>query len=271
MAKDEAFLLTDREYLRQRQYGTDANLSARQSIYQFQQPRVDLPARVLDLAALTGAETVADVGCGNGRYLAELDRRGHSGRTLGLDLSAGMLASARAAAGAAGLAAGDAAALPLAGHVADVTLAPHMLYHVPDKPAAVRELRRITRPGGQVLVVLNAADHLAELSAVAVAAAVDFGLQRSASLAEIRPDGGVDLDAGARLLGAQFSSVERHDFVSELAVPGPEPILAYIASLRLVESSAAADEIIAAAARRLPAARDGGIRIRTHTGCLICR
>jgi SAM-dependent methyltransferase len=271
MAKDEAFLLTDRDYLRQRQYGTDAHLSARQSIYQFQRPPVDLPARVLDLAALTGTETVADVGCGNGRYLAELARRGHRGRALGLDLSAGMLAAARTAAGNAGLAAGDAAALPLAEHVADVTLAPHMLYHVPDKPAAVRELRRITRPGGQALVVLNATDHLAELSAVAVAAAVDVGLPRAASLAEIRPDGGVDLDAGARLLGAEFGSVERHDFVSDLAVPGPEPILAYIASLRPVESSDSAEDIIAAAARLLSAAGDGAIRIRTHTGCLICR
>ena len=61
----------DGAYLRSVQYKTDANLSARQSIYAFQHPPVDLPARVLDLAAPAASDTVADIGCGNGRYLAE--------------------------------------------------------------------------------------------------------------------------------------------------------------------------------------------------------
>jgi 2-polyprenyl-3-methyl-5-hydroxy-6-metoxy-1,4-benzoquinol methylase len=276
MPNDEALLLTDKDYLLGQQYRTTTHLATRQSIYQFEQPRVDLPAAVLRLARLTGAETVADIGCGNGVYLAELARRGHGGRILGVDLSAGMLQAARVSAEAAGLLAADAAALPLADHVADITLAPHMLYHVPDKPAAVRELRRITRPGGQVLVVLNAADHLAGLSELAVAAAVDFGLPRHSSQAEIRPDGGVDLDTGAALLAREFASVERHEFVSELALPDPQPVLDYIASMRLVQSVADSGALIAAAARLLPellvpARGDGIIRIRTHTGCLVCR
>jgi SAM-dependent methyltransferase len=261
-------LLTDRDYLRTRQYRSDANLAARQSIYQYERPRRNLPAEVVGLAGLTGAETVADIGCGNGIYLAELARRRHRGRVLGVDLSAGMLQAARTAAGPAGLLAGDAAALPLADRAADVTLAPHMLYHVPDRPAAVRELRRVTRPRGQVLVVLNASDHLAELSHLAVAAAVASGVPRRASVAEIRADGGVDLAAGARLLAAGFGSVELHEFAGELVVPGPGPILDYIASMRLVQGAADSAAIVAAAARLVPA---GPTRIRTHTGCLVCR
>lgn len=271
MRNDERRLLTDRAHLQTQQYRSDANLAARQSIYQFQRPRIDLPAVVLDLAGLTGAETVTDVGCGNGRYLAELARRGHPGRRLGVDLSAGMLTAARAVAGPAALVAGDAAALPLADGVSDVTLAPHMLYHVPDRPAAIRELRRITRRRGLVLVVLNAADHLAELSELAVGAAVACGLPRGVSRAEIRPDGGVGLEAGARLLASEFSSVERHDFTGELAVPGPQPILDYVASLRLVQDAADSAAIVAAATRLLPSPAGGAIRIRTHTGCLVCR
>ncbi len=49
----------------------------------------------------------------------------------------------------AGLTVADAARLPLADGVADVTLAAHMLYHVPDRRAAAAELRRVTRPGGR--------------------------------------------------------------------------------------------------------------------------
>ena len=77
------------------QYGDDRNLAARQSIYAFQQPVVDLWNGSLDLADLTGDETVLDIGCGNGLYLAVLRSRGHRGQVYGADLSAGMLLSAR--------------------------------------------------------------------------------------------------------------------------------------------------------------------------------
>jgi len=40
---------------------------------------------------------------------------------------------------------------PLADGCAEVSLAPHMLYHVPDRLAAIIELRRVTRAGGPVL------------------------------------------------------------------------------------------------------------------------
>ena len=34
----------------------------------------------------------------------------------------------------------------------------------------------------------------------------------------------ITLDAGQELLGRVFASVERHDFVSELALPSAEPV-----------------------------------------------
>src|ERR1700745_1821720 len=77
----------NRDYLRGTQYKTDTNLAARQSIYAYQPPRIELPARVPDLAAPARSGTVVDVGCGNGMYLAELARRGFRGRVLGIDLS----------------------------------------------------------------------------------------------------------------------------------------------------------------------------------------
>jgi hypothetical protein len=87
--KDERYgstrLGTDRSSLRHVQYRTDANLAARQSIYAYQHAQIDLLAAVLDLAALHRDETVADVGCGNGVYPAELARRGHAGPVLDRD------------------------------------------------------------------------------------------------------------------------------------------------------------------------------------------
>ena len=280
MANDRPRLLVDREYLTTVQYRTDANLAARQSIYQFQHPRIDLRAMVCDRAGLAGTEVVADIGCGNGLYLAELARRGHRGRLLGVDLSAGMLAAARAAVSAhtvpahtvpaAGVVVGDAAALPLADGAAEVTLALHMLYHVPDRAAAVRELRRITRDGGSVLVVLNGPDHLHELRELTSEAAAAVGQPPGAFWADTG-DGGLDIDHGADLLASAFGAIERHDFAAELVVPDPGPVLDYVASMRVTQGLADPGALVAAAAGLLAARGDGPIRIRTRSGCLVAR
>jgi ubiquinone/menaquinone biosynthesis C-methylase UbiE len=263
-------------FLRDVQYRTDANLAARQSIYAYQQPRFDLPARVIDLAAPAPGATVADVGCGNGAYLAELARRGFAGRVLGLDLSPGMLAAARDRLSAVGgparspvdglgavtLIAADATALPLPDGVADLTLAMHMLYHVPDPSQAVRELRRVTRPGGRVAIVLNGRNHLRQLRDAVAAARAD-GIMRSQRER-------VTLDDGEALAEPYFSTVTRHDFVSELRLPDPGPILEYVRSMSGTQHAAAPERLVAAVASAFPAGPDAVITITTHTGCLIC-
>jgi SAM-dependent methyltransferase len=265
-------------FLRDVQYRTDANLSARQSIYAYQQPRIDLQARVIDLAAPAPGAIVADVGCGNGAYLAELAKRGFAGRILGLDMSPGMLTAARdrlatlgpgaraarenagSRAGVALLAA-NATALPLPDGVADLTLAMHMLYHVPDPSQAVRELRRVTRPGGRVIIGLNGLDHLRELRDL---------------VGEVRGDGRwgrferVTLDDGEALARSFFSAVTRHDFVSELRLTDPEPIADYVRSMNGTQQRADPEQIVAGVVARFPAAPDAVLTITTHTGCLIC-
>ena len=98
-----ARLWTDRSFLRDVQYKTDVNLAARQSIYASQRPPADLPREIRGLAGLSGHEVVADIGCGNGRYLAELARLGYAGPVVGAGLSPGMLHAARHRAPRAGL------------------------------------------------------------------------------------------------------------------------------------------------------------------------
>jgi SAM-dependent methyltransferase len=252
------------------QYGTDANLAARQSIYAYQHPPIDLTARVLDLAAPTRGGVVVDVGCGNGAYLAELARRGFAGRVIGADLSFGMLRAAhdalRQARGTAALVGTalvgtDVAALPLRDGCADLTLAMHMLYHVPDRAGAVRELRRVTKPGGRVVVGLNGPDSLKELWAVIEAA----------SGGDLRPYGErLRLDEGEALLRTVFGSVTRHDFTAELRIPGPEPVAAYVRSMSSVQVSADPEDLVAAVLARFPNDPGRLFRITTHSGCLVC-
>jgi SAM-dependent methyltransferase len=217
------------------------------------------------------SDTIADIGCGNGRYLAGLARRGFPGRVLGVDLSLGMLRAARdhlntaAAADATwspsvALISADAAALPLSDGVADLALASHMLYHVPEPAAALGELRRVTRPGGRVIIVLNGAAHLRQLRAALAAARG----QDPATLAER-----LTLDDGEALAKSFFPRVTRHDFPAELRIPDPVPIADYIRSMPGTHDHADPDVLIEAVLSALPATPTGHRTITTHAGCLI--
>jgi ubiquinone/menaquinone biosynthesis C-methylase UbiE len=268
---DASRILTDHGYLTRVQYRDDTNLMARQSIYVYQQPRIDLMGTVLDLAGFGGHETVVDVGCGNGRYLAALARRGHAGRLLGADLSPGMVAIARLAAPPAAVAVADAALLPLADGVADVILAPHMLYHVPDRAAAVAEFRRVTRPGGQVLVVLNGSNHLAEFGEVTAETVAALGLPDPGFRVEYGTYLSMTLDDGQRLLAEVFDTVERHDFIARLVLPSAEPAARYIGSMRATQAMPDPAAFTAAAVARIPFGPDGSFVVTTHCGLLVCR
>src|SRR5690349_1345912 len=74
----------------QTQYATDDNLRARQRLWELssRRPAFSLYPWVIGLAELQGGERVLEVGCGNGNYLARIE-------ATGLDVSAGMLATAR--------------------------------------------------------------------------------------------------------------------------------------------------------------------------------
>ncbi len=76
-------LWADRAFLRDIQYADDRNLAARQSIYAYCEHKADLPALVIGSLDLGGHEVVADVGCGNGLYLAELASHGHRAPAAG--------------------------------------------------------------------------------------------------------------------------------------------------------------------------------------------
>ena len=113
------------------QYADDRNLGARQRLWATQRPYFDLAAWVLDLAAVAPGHVVLDVGCGNGVYLRAMRDRGVS--AFGFDLSFGMLESARPHALLANV---DVMAIVAPADAFDVVLAPHMLYHVPDRERA---------------------------------------------------------------------------------------------------------------------------------------
>jgi SAM-dependent methyltransferase len=109
-----------------------------------------LHAEVASWLVALGVRRVLDVGCGDGALRAELP----AGPVLvGLDAAAAMVGAHPAPVVRAG-----AARLPLAGSSFDAVTALNVLYHLTDPRPALREARRVLRPGGTLLASAIARD-----------------------------------------------------------------------------------------------------------------
>ena len=116
--------------------------------------------KVLDLARLAIGESVLDVGCGTGTLAIAAKRRvGPTGAVHGVDASPEMLLRAEKKAKKAGVEVlfrnTLAESLPFADAHFDVVLSSVMFHHLPRKARlqCAREIRRVLKPGGRVLVV----------------------------------------------------------------------------------------------------------------------
>jgi SAM-dependent methyltransferase len=154
---------------------------------------------------------VLDVGCGPGTITIDLARRVLPGRVVGMDASADAIEAAATAAAAAGvddleLAVGDVYALDHEDATFDVVHAHQVLQHLADPIAALREMRRVCRPGG----VVAARDSVYRaMSWFPAEPTLDRWLELYCTVAEAN---GGEPDAGSRLrhwcVEAGFGAVE---------------------------------------------------------------
>jgi ubiquinone/menaquinone biosynthesis C-methylase UbiE len=119
-----------------------------------------LRERMLDLAKVRAGESVLDVGCGTGTLAIAAKRRvGDVAAVHGIDASPEMIARARKKAGRAGVSVAfdvaRAESLPFDDATFDVVLSTVMLHHLrrAAREQCLREIRRVLKPGGRVLVV----------------------------------------------------------------------------------------------------------------------
>lgn len=112
--------------------------------------------QLLGRAPLPAAARVLDVACGTGIVARlALRRLGGRGRVVGVDLSPGMLAAARAIEPAVDFREGSAERLPVADDERfDVAFCQQGMQFFGDRAAAARELRRALVPGGLLAVAL---------------------------------------------------------------------------------------------------------------------
>jgi ubiquinone/menaquinone biosynthesis C-methylase UbiE len=106
---------------------------------------------------LTPGLAVLDVGCGPGSITCDFARLVEPGHVTGLDRSEDIVAQARALAEERGVdnvsfTAGNVYDLELDDETFDVVHAHQVLQHLTDPVAALREMRRVAKPGGMVAV-----------------------------------------------------------------------------------------------------------------------
>lgn len=161
------------------QYRTEENLRIRIETHARYGVGESLEVAVDAAVGLQGREALLDVGTGPGEYPNRLFREGHQGRLEAVDSSPGMIQKAKSNGTDVRFVEADVRALPFADESFDVVTARHMLYHVPDVPGALAEVRRVLRPGGRLVAVTNASDYMAGFwEVVARAAGTDRAFER---------------------------------------------------------------------------------------------
>ena len=109
-----------------------------------------LHGAVLDAAQIEPGTRLLDAGCGTGLLAVLANFRG--AQVSGLDASAPLLAVARERLPGADLREGDLEAMPFADASFDAVAAVNSVFYAADMAAAMRELVRVVRPGGRVVV-----------------------------------------------------------------------------------------------------------------------
>lgn len=227
------------------QYASTAgNLTARMAVHEFGTNPQDWYSWLAE--RLPPAGRVLEVGAGTGRLWTVVP---HDGLRLTLtDFSAAMCARLATVEGAV-VRRCDAGALPFADGSFDTVVANHMLYHVDDPAAVLRELARVARPGGRLAVATNGRGHMAELKELLGANA-----GRHSDVTE---------RTGPALVGEVFQDVRVQEYPDELLIPRVEPVLAYLRSMAdepLSEARVAA--VRERVGRRIAA--HGAFRVRKH-------
>ena len=107
-------------------------------------------AVVRGLIANHPAGKALDAACGTGRHAAYMASLGH--RVTGIDASVRMLEVARSKVPAAQLETADLTSIPLEDGAMDLAVCSLALTHCPDLGPPVRELERVLRPGGTIII-----------------------------------------------------------------------------------------------------------------------
>lgn len=217
--------INDQTYLLTHQYRDGMNLAARGALIErFSTNPHQFHRWLFDRVRLPRQAHILELGCGTGVFWLKNQERIPPGWDVTLtDLSEGMLRVAQhellQVAHPFAYAVVDAQVLPQPDASVDAVFAHFMLYHVPRRDAALREIRRVLRSGGRFYAATGSVANLRELDALRPQREDDWG--RAAPFT---------LENGRDQLATCFSHVALHRYENTLVVTEAEPLIAHLLS-----------------------------------------
>ena len=266
--------MTDQDVLNQ--YRTTDLLRIRAETHELHTENpFSLDAECAAVLGLREGDSHLDVGCGPGMFLRYLRARGHAGRLAGLDQSGAMIAEAAESAMGSRIEwfVGEADSLPFPDAAFASVSARHMLYHVPDIPAALAEFGRVAGPEGTILIVTNGqrnTPHMGDLESEVFA---EFGWERPPF-----PSDAFSTANAPELLEAVYAEVHETILRNALVFEDAAPIVRYLMTQMGAQRAAGDPRLLAELQERLTAraaekleAMGGVWRDPKEVGLYICR
>ncbi len=220
---------TDKDYLTREQYKDSFNLDARVAIHvKFStNPQGWLNWVFDELLKLPADARILELGCGPACLWKKNADRIPAGWTITLsDLSDGMLDSAWRNLVVTGRSFKferiDAQSIPYEDQPFDAVIANHMLYHVPDRRQALREMRRVLKDDGVLFTTTIGENHMRKMWGWIERAS---GSERNTYTLTFT------LENGKEQLWEFFSRVEMTRYPDDLRVTDVSTIMAYIRSM----------------------------------------
>ena len=228
---------TDQEYLKTDQYKDSANLDARVEIHKrFSTNPYGWFNWVFDtLLKLPANAKILELGSGPAYLWKECSNRIPTGWDITLsDLSSGMVDAAWRNLVVTGrnfkFKEIDAQSIPFEDETFDAVIANFMLYHVPDRPKAIAEIKRVLKPGGHLIAATVGDHHLQEMMEILRKVHICKTWESYANP--------FTLESGLEQLKPFFSNVTMSRYEDDLHVTEIEPMMAYVrSSLRAADLS----------------------------------
>ncbi len=220
--------MTNQFYLLSEQYKDASNLNARIQLHaRFGTNKRGWNRWLFDQLKIAPGSRILELGCGPGRlWLSNRDRIADDWQITLSDFSPGMLHEARQNLGHLqhrfSFQVIDAQSIPFDDASLDVVIANHMLYHVPDRPKALAEIRRVLKPDGRLYASTIGDTNLHEIR--------DLLSRVDRAYARWQKSNPFTLESGAEQLAQWFGSITLYRHDNTLVVTEVEPLIDYILS-----------------------------------------
>ncbi len=189
------------------------------------------------------------------------------------DLSEGMLHDAKS--GLAGcvsperfrFSTADARSIPFPDASFDAVLANHMLYHVSERHQALKEIRRVLKPGGVLFASTMGSRHMIEVKGFLSQVNPNYDFGRQDFACEFGLENGEN-----QLVAAGFTHIRIHPYEDALRVTDAQPLIDYIRTTpggreNLTDNRLSKLELLLNETIRL----EGAIRITKEVGLFTAR